>query len=123
MILFQQLPGGVGHLARHRLGARFGQTLWAAMSGKMPDATDEPICSLYWLRSQHRGIHSMSTVLRVGVIGLGRAGSGMITAMAKHPDIHVTAAADLYEAHRERFKEDFGGLAFDSVEGICASPD
>jgi phthalate 4,5-cis-dihydrodiol dehydrogenase len=65
----------------------------------------------------------MSTVLRVGVIGLGRAGSGMITAMAKHPDIHVTAAADLYEAHRERFKEDFGGEAFDSVEGICASPD
>jgi phthalate 4,5-cis-dihydrodiol dehydrogenase len=65
----------------------------------------------------------MSTVLRVGVIGLGRAGSGMITAMAKHPDIHVTAAADLYETHRERFKEDFGGMAFDSVEGICASPD
>jgi phthalate 4,5-cis-dihydrodiol dehydrogenase len=65
----------------------------------------------------------MSTVLRIGVIGLGRAGSSMITAMAKHPDIHVTAAADLYEAHRERFKEDFGGLAFDSVEGICASPE
>ncbi len=65
----------------------------------------------------------MSTVLRIGVIGLGRAGSSMITAMAKHPDIHVSAAADLYEAHRERFKEDFGGIAFDSVEGICASPE
>jgi phthalate 4,5-cis-dihydrodiol dehydrogenase len=63
----------------------------------------------------------MSAVLRIGVIGLGRAGSSMITAMAKHPDIHVTAAADLYPAHRERFQEDFGGLAFDSVEDICDS--
>lgn len=65
----------------------------------------------------------MSSVLRFGVIGLGRAGSGMISAMAKHPDIHVSAAADLHAQHRERFQEDFGGLAFDSVEGICASPE
>src|SRR3954451_9306745 len=65
----------------------------------------------------------MTTTLRFGVIGLGRAGSGMLAAMAKHPDIHVAAAADLHPEHLERFQEDFGGLAFGSAEELCASPE
>jgi phthalate 4,5-cis-dihydrodiol dehydrogenase len=47
----------------------------------------------------------------------------MLAAMAKHPDIHVTAAADLHPQHRERFQEDFGGLAFAEAEALCASPE
>jgi phthalate 4,5-cis-dihydrodiol dehydrogenase len=59
-------------------------------------------------------------VLRVGVIGLGRAGSGMLSALARHPDIQVTAAADLHPEHRERFRVDFEGDVYDEAEELCA---
>src|SRR6266511_6376083 len=65
----------------------------------------------------------MPQILRIGVIGLGRAGSGMLAAMSRHPDIHVSAAADLHRQHLDRFQEDFGGLAFTSVEALCDSPE
>ena len=64
----------------------------------------------------------MAATLRFGVIGLGRAGSGMLSAMANHPDIKVTAAADLYEEHLNRFKEEFGGETFTDAAALCASP-
>lgn len=60
--------------------------------------------------------------LRFGVIGLGRAGSGMLSALAKHPDIRVTAAADLHKQHRDRFQADFGGEAFADAADLCKSP-
>jgi phthalate 4,5-cis-dihydrodiol dehydrogenase len=63
----------------------------------------------------------MATELRFGVIGLGRAGSGMLAALAKHPDITVTAAADLHRQHLDRFKADFGGEVFTDVEALCKS--
>ena len=59
--------------------------------------------------------------LRFGVIGLGRAGSGMLSALAKHPDIRVTAAADLHKQHRDRFEADFGGETFSDAEDLCKS--
>jgi phthalate 4,5-cis-dihydrodiol dehydrogenase len=61
--------------------------------------------------------------MRIGVIGLGRAGTLMLGAMARHPDILVTAAADRYRDHLDRFQEDFGGLAFDDAAALCASPE
>src|SRR5262245_2461205 len=61
--------------------------------------------------------------LRVGVIGLGRAGAMMLPAMARHPTIHVTAAADLHREHLDRFQEDFGGMAFTDAADLCASTD
>ena len=61
--------------------------------------------------------------MRFGVIGLGRAGSGMLAAMAQHPDIKVTAAADLYSQHRARFKEEFGGEAYADALDLLKSPD
>jgi phthalate 4,5-cis-dihydrodiol dehydrogenase len=61
-------------------------------------------------------------LLRIGVIGLGRAGSGMLGALARHPDIRVTAAADLYREHRDRFQNDFGGEAYADAEALCHSP-
>jgi phthalate 4,5-cis-dihydrodiol dehydrogenase len=60
-------------------------------------------------------------ILRLGVIGLGRAGAGMLAAMAKHPDIQVTAAADLHREHLDRFAEDFGGLTFGDAAALCDS--
>jgi phthalate 4,5-cis-dihydrodiol dehydrogenase len=62
-------------------------------------------------------------VLRIGVIGLGRAGAAMVGAMRQHPGIQVTAAADLHRAHLERFQEDFGGLAFNDAAALCACPE
>jgi phthalate 4,5-cis-dihydrodiol dehydrogenase len=62
-------------------------------------------------------------VLRVGVIGLGRAGAMMLAAMARHPRVQVTAAADLHREHLDRFQEDFGGLAFTDAAALCASAD
>lgn len=47
----------------------------------------------------------------------------MLSAMSKHPDIHVAAAADLHQEHLDRFQEDFGGQGFTSVEALCKSPD
>jgi len=65
----------------------------------------------------------MAAELRVGVIGLGRAGAGMLSALAKHPDIRVTAAADLHGTHLDRFRAEFEGLAFNDAEGLCRSPE
>ena len=62
-------------------------------------------------------------VLRIGVIGLGRAGAMMLAAMARHRQVHLTAAADLHRQHLDRFQEDFGGLAFSDAEALCASPE
>jgi phthalate 4,5-cis-dihydrodiol dehydrogenase len=60
--------------------------------------------------------------LRFGVIGLGRAGSGMLAALAEHPGIRVTAAADLHRQHLDRFQADFGGDVFTDVAALCKSP-
>jgi phthalate 4,5-cis-dihydrodiol dehydrogenase len=60
--------------------------------------------------------------LRVGVIGLGRAGSSMLAALAQHPDIEVTAAADLHQEHLDRFRADFEGEVYRTAEELCASP-
>lgn len=59
--------------------------------------------------------------LRIGVIGLGRAGSGMLTALAQHPNIQVTAAADLYPQHLGKFQSEFGGEAYKNVADLCRS--
>jgi phthalate 4,5-cis-dihydrodiol dehydrogenase len=64
----------------------------------------------------------MADSLRIGVLGLGRAGASMLAAMAVHPDIHITAAADLYQQHLDRFAEDTGGLTFHDAASLCASP-
>jgi phthalate 4,5-cis-dihydrodiol dehydrogenase len=61
-----------------------------------------------------------SPLLRVGVIGLGRAGSGMLSALVRHPGIQVTAAADLHAEHRERFHVDFEGDVYQDAEELCA---
>lgn len=63
----------------------------------------------------------MPQTLRFGVIGLGRAGTGMLGAMAKHPDIAVTAAADLHREHLDRFRAEFEGDTFTNADDLCRS--
>lgn len=64
----------------------------------------------------------MAQTLRIGVAGLGRAGAGMLAAMLAHPDVEVTAAADLHQAHRDAFASEIGGAAYPNVEGLAADP-
>jgi phthalate 4,5-cis-dihydrodiol dehydrogenase len=61
--------------------------------------------------------------MRIGIVGLGRAGSMMLRAMARHPGVEVAGAADLHRAHLERFHADFGGLTFDDAAALCACPE
>ena len=65
----------------------------------------------------------MSQVLRLGVLGLGRAGAHMLAALAVHPDIQVAAAADLHQVHRDRFAAEFGGPTYADAAHLCANPD
>ncbi len=61
-------------------------------------------------------------MLRVGVAGLGFASTLSLPALASHPGIRVTAAADLRAEARERFAGEFGAETFASVEDLCRSP-
>ena len=63
----------------------------------------------------------MAETLRFGVIGLGRAGTGMLRALAAHPDVAVTAAADLHPEHVDQFRVDFEGDGYASADELCRS--
>jgi phthalate 4,5-cis-dihydrodiol dehydrogenase len=60
--------------------------------------------------------------LRIGVAGLGRAGSSMLAAMLRHPLVEVVAAADPRREPRDRFEIDVGGETYASVEEMVGSP-
>ena len=45
----------------------------------------------------------------------------MLPSLANHPNIKLTAAADLREEARERFRNEFGAEAFESVDELCRS--
>lgn len=60
--------------------------------------------------------------LRMGVIGLGRAAANMIPALAAHPHVTMTGAADINPDARARFETDFAGSkTYESAEALCAS--
>ena len=59
--------------------------------------------------------------LRIGVAGLGRAFSLMAPAF-RDPRVELVAAADPRPEALERFREEYGGRAFRSVEEMCADP-
>ncbi len=61
-------------------------------------------------------------ILRLGVAGLGRAFMLMLPTLARHPRIHLTAAADPRVDARNWFARDFGASAHATVESLCADP-
>jgi phthalate 4,5-cis-dihydrodiol dehydrogenase len=61
-------------------------------------------------------------ILHFGVIGLGRAAAQMLPSLLAHPFVRVVAAADPSDAARARFTADLGGLAYPTVEELCADP-
>ena len=60
--------------------------------------------------------------LRVGAVGLGKAFTLMLPALAADPRIELVAAADPRTEARERFAADFGARGHPSVEALCADP-
>ncbi|HEX3247367.1 MAG TPA: Gfo/Idh/MocA family oxidoreductase [Chloroflexota bacterium] len=59
--------------------------------------------------------------LRIGLVGLGRAATGTLPSLRKHPSITVTAAADIRPEVIEQFRTDEGVQGFSSVEALCDS--
>jgi len=60
--------------------------------------------------------------VRLGVAGLGRAFMLMLPTLAQHPRVRLSAAADPRPAARNRFRDEFGARAYDTVEAMCADP-
>ena len=61
--------------------------------------------------------------LRLGAIGLGRAAATMLPSLIAHPNVRLTAAADLNPEARARFEADFGGRTYATAAELCASSD
>src|SRR5919204_1326593 len=57
--------------------------------------------------------------LKIGVAGLGRAFTLMAPSFARDARVELVAAADPRREALERFKTDFGGKTFTSLEELC----
>jgi len=64
----------------------------------------------------------MTTPIRIGVLGLGRAFTLMVPTLSQDTRVKPVAAFDLRAAARESFTATFAGTAHDSVEAVCADP-
>jgi len=63
--------------------------------------------------------------IRFGVAGLGAGASNSLSevpGLASHPNVKLTAAADLRQSALDQFAADFGGETYTSVEALCSSP-
>jgi phthalate 4,5-cis-dihydrodiol dehydrogenase len=60
-------------------------------------------------------------VLRLGIAGLGSAGSTLLAAAGRHPGFKVTAAADIRKEARDKFASEVSGEVYERVEDLCAS--
>ena len=58
--------------------------------------------------------------LRLGVLGLGLAGSVMVNAMRRHPSVVTAAAADHNAGPRAAFARDFDAPAYTDAEALVA---
>jgi phthalate 4,5-cis-dihydrodiol dehydrogenase len=61
--------------------------------------------------------------LGIGVAGLGRAFTVMLSTFARDPRVTLVAAADPRPEARARFAAEFSARAYDTVEALCAAPD
>lgn len=66
-------------------------------------------------------MHADAPVLRLGVAGLGMAGSGILAAVARHPGFVVGGAATREPSRRAAFAAQYGVPCFSSVEELCQS--
>jgi phthalate 4,5-cis-dihydrodiol dehydrogenase len=62
-------------------------------------------------------------MLRFGVVGLGRAASATVPAIARNPNTRVVAAADTNAATVASFQSQFPCQAYAAIEELCEDPD
>ena len=60
--------------------------------------------------------------LRIGIAGLGVAGSLILRQLRRRSRFSVTAAADVRGVALEAFASEYGGETYTSVEAMCESP-
>ena len=63
----------------------------------------------------------MSQVLRMGMAGLGVASTQILPSVARLSHIKIAAAVDVRKDALGRFREEYGGETFDTVEEMCKS--
>jgi phthalate 4,5-cis-dihydrodiol dehydrogenase len=61
-----------------------------------------------------------SDPIRLGVVGLGRAFMLMLPTFRADPRVALVAAAAPRAASRQAFEKEFGGRAYETIEGLCA---
>ncbi|MBV1867035.1 MAG: Gfo/Idh/MocA family oxidoreductase [Marinosulfonomonas sp.] len=61
--------------------------------------------------------------LRVGIVGLGLAGAGMVRALVSHPNCVLAGAAEPHDLLRQRFSDDFDCPVFADIKDLVASDD
>src|SRR3954454_15202339 len=59
--------------------------------------------------------------LRVGIIGLGRAGASLIPGVAQHPGVKITAGSDLRREALEKFALEFEAEVYEDAADLCLS--
>jgi phthalate 4,5-cis-dihydrodiol dehydrogenase len=61
--------------------------------------------------------------VRLGIAGLGLAGSFMIRAATVHPRFRLCAAMDPLPRPRQTFSSQFGARVYSEFQGLCEDPD
>jgi phthalate 4,5-cis-dihydrodiol dehydrogenase len=63
----------------------------------------------------------LTHVLRLGIAGLGVASTQILPPLAKLPFIKITAAADTRTDALAKFRQNYDGEGYSTVEGLCRS--
>ena len=63
----------------------------------------------------------MSQILRMGMAGLGVASTQILPSLATLSHIKIAAAVDVRKEALGKFREEYGGETFDTVEEMCKS--
>jgi phthalate 4,5-cis-dihydrodiol dehydrogenase len=66
-------------------------------------------------------IKTETPTLRIGIAGLGIAGSSFIPALLKHPHVKLTAASTRNKDRLDKFAKDFQAETYQNVEDLCKS--
>jgi phthalate 4,5-cis-dihydrodiol dehydrogenase len=72
--------------------------------------------------AQREGIPVSTEPIRLGVLGLGRAFTLMLSTLTRDPRVKLVAAFDPRSTATAAFARDFGGTAHASAEALCADP-
>lgn len=64
---------------------------------------------------------SQDKILNIGIVGLGIAGTSMISAMLAHPNIRLAGAATRNKERRNQFAKDYQVETYPTIEELCQS--